>query len=229
MNDYFERPEYDNFRDILICFISTLQDYQAMPNVIGFNSKPERKHVFKDIFFNYDHNKILEKYDEDSLYEEFRKYFPVNNADSKKNFWRRWAKGIMDSCRYLTKFKTPKDFNDYFRSFNGDLGGVEEIKDSIWGIGFALSCNILKDLGFTDYCKPDTHLIDVLSKTGFCGKDQRTVFYKVRQIAKANNITPYHLDSIIWLICSGYYYKHDGVKIGSHKKEYIDLLNNELL
>ena len=68
VNDYFERPEYDNFRDILICFISTLQDYQAMPNVIGFNSKPERKHVFKDIFFNYDHNKILEKYDEDSLY-----------------------------------------------------------------------------------------------------------------------------------------------------------------
>lgn len=229
ITEYFDKKECNNFKDILICFISTLQDYQSMPNIIGFNSKPERKETYNKIFCDYDHMKILDNYDEDSLFNEFCKNFPVNNANSKQNSWRKWARGIIDVCGYLSRFDTPEDFNEHFRSFNGDLEGIVELQDNIYCMGFALSCNVIKDLGFTDYCKPDTHLIDVLSEIGFCSDNPRSVFYKVREIAEANNITPFHLDSIIWLICSGYYYKHDGIKIGSHKKEYIDLLKNELL
>ena len=43
-------------------------------------------------------------------------------------------------------------------------------------------------------------------------------------IATKSNVSPYKLDKILWLICSGKFYEHD-TKIKSHKEEFINRLN----
>ncbi|NCD05852.1 MAG: hypothetical protein EOL97_07010 [Spirochaetia bacterium] len=41
------------------------------------------------------------------------------------------------------------------------------ISKKISGIGFALACDFLKELGFTDYSKPDVHIVAVLTSLQF--------------------------------------------------------------
>lgn len=40
-------------------------------------------------------------------------------------------------------------------------------------------------------------------------------------------VTPYKIDKLIWLICSGRFY-HDDISIGRHKEEFINLIDDEL-
>lgn len=42
-------------------------------------------------------------------------------------------------------------------------------------------------------------------------------------------VTPYKVDKVFWLICSGYYYKEKpGVRIKGQKKELIDFLKSSV-
>ena len=58
------------------------------------------------------------------------------------------------------------------------------IAQKIHGIQFALACDVLKELSFINYAKPDVHLIDVLTKTGICEKHPINVFEAVTKMAK---------------------------------------------
>ena len=221
--EYDHSELLNSMNKLCIVFFSTIQDYQFMPNVIGFNN-PERRESFRKILFDFDHLKILENYDEESLFESFCDAFPVKNKESRSNSWRRYAKGILSICSYLTRFKNIQEFNEYCSGFHGDITLPDEMSREIIGMGFPLACNLIKDIGFNDYCKPDVHLKDVLAGTGYCNDDDRSVFDCVRAIASANDINAHAVDSRIWLICSGYYYKHN-VSIPSHKKELIEKIN----
>ena len=95
------------------------------------------------------------------------------------------------------------------------------MEKKIHGVGFAIACNTLKDLGFLDYPKPDVHLLDVFAELGLAERNQISVFESVVKMAKVCNVTPYKLDKIIWLICSGRYYLDD-INLGGRKKEFID-------
>lgn len=211
---------YTSFNDILYVFLVSMQDYQYLPGVIGLTTKPERKEIFEKIFFDYDHKRIIDKYNEETLFKEFCNSFPVKNANSKQNSWRRYAKSVLSACRYLNRFDTAEQFNNYILSFDGSLDIVYEFNKSIYGMGFAIACNTIKDLGFVDYSKPDTHLISVMHDCGLASNDVEEVFYKIRDIAKDNNDTPFNVDRMIWLVCSGNYF-YDNYQIISRKDELI--------
>lgn len=93
------------------------------------------------------------------------------------------------------------------------------------GLGFVLCCDFLKELGYHDYCKPDGHMIEVFNKTGLCKDNAYDVFKCIVKAAREENMTPYKLDKIVWLICSGLYYK-DNIITKSYKKELIEFLKN---
>ena len=221
----YDLSEYvKDMKQLCRVYFSTIQDYQFMPNVIGFND-PERRKIFDEILFDCDHIKILQEYDDNSLFEEFCKHFPIKNKESKSNSWRRYAKGIISICEYISQFDDIDEYNRYCDSFKGDVSLPEEMSSKISGMGFALACNLLKDIGFNDYSKPDVHLKDVLSQTGYCERDDYSILNCIREIADANNVKAHTVDSRIWLICSGYYYKQ-GISISSHKEELIKKINS---
>jgi len=89
-------------------------------------------------------------------------------------------------------------------------------------MGPAIALNIIKDLGFTDYAKPDTHTRDVIGAMGF-ETDNESVVDAIRLIARENNDTAFNVDRMIWLICSGNYFE-DGIEIPRHKSELIGML-----
>ncbi|MCB0540102.1 MAG: hypothetical protein KDE33_21475, partial [Bacteroidetes bacterium] len=103
----------------------------------------------------------------------------------------------------------------------------------IRGIGVALACDFLKEIGFLDYGKPDVHLQEILIAAGFLEpslKNKIEGVYKVLNIidviAEKNNITSYAVDKSIWLIGSGKYYLA-GYKTRNRKKEFIEKVKME--
>ena len=106
------------------------------------------------------------------------------------------------------------------------------ISSKISGIGFALACDLLKELGYTYYPKPDVHMIDVFHGIGLCEKDPISVFETIERIATDcrtvdDSVTPYKVDKVFWLICSGNFYK-ENLSIKRHKAALIELLKNEM-
>jgi hypothetical protein len=95
------------------------------------------------------------------------------------------------------------------------------MSEEIFGYGFSLACDFLKELGFTNYVKPDVHLIDIFSGVGLSSKHVLDVFQTASQIAHDVNETPYAVDKAFWLIGSGKLYLV-GKKFKTNKFQFID-------
>ena len=84
----------------------------------------------------------------------------------------------------------------------------------IHGFGFPLACDFLKEIGYTGFGKPDTHLKKIFGKLHLSrsSKDY-DVFRAILRIAAHAGKTPYEVDKIFWLVGSGNFY-HNGLGIG---------------
>ena len=158
---------------------------------------------------------------------------------------KRWLHSVQDSGSFLLNFKSGTDFSERFASLPSDylFAGPILIKRKITGIGFALACDALKELGFTQYVKPDTHINTVFIQLGLARDvsskldTQLNVFDAAIRLVNTYNksnskpITAYELDKLIWLSCSGHFYLHK-TRIGKGKKDLrgalIQRLNEEL-
>lgn len=106
------------------------------------------------------------------------------------------------------------------------------ISQKISGVGFALACDTLKELGFTNYPKPDVHLMDVFSALGLSDNDPVSTFEAIVKMSENckvfdAEVSPYKVDKIFWLICSGrFYLETPEINIGRHKKQFVELLKN---
>lgn len=202
-----------DLKEVYRAFIRTAQNYQFMPNVIQFDN---RENTIAEILHDFDYKYVF-TLNPDDLYDDFKSTFGISSEKS----WRLWSKAVVDSAKFICPFKSINEF-DEFVTKSKDLKTVPLlISRKIRGIGFALACNALKDIGYLDYVKPDVHLIDICDALGITGRDQIEVFDAMQQIAKDNNITPYKLDKVLWLVCSGYFYE-DQIRVKGRKEELIN-------
>ncbi len=225
LKKYFkgDNRDYKTLTDVYIQFIHSAQNYQAMPNVIKFN---ERKEQISSILQGFDYKNIAEM-SEEKLYRKFRDEFHVTTTDQKQNSWYKWTCSVIDSAKFISGFEDTTDFDSFINRFDYNtttrMALPLVIQKKIRGVGFALACDLLKELGYTSYPKPDVHLMDVFKGAGICKGDQISVYEAIVQMAGDCNETPYKVDKVFWLICSGNYY-HDKIKEESHKEELIELL-----
>lgn len=219
-----------SLEDIFERFIESAQNYQGMPNFIKFS---ERKTRIKELLHNYDLNWIVNQ-NLDYLFSVFSEEykFKISNPNLKFNSWYKWLHSVIDSAKFLLSFKDFNEFKGFIEQFNYNLTIRTALplllSTKISGLGFALACDILKELGYTNYVKPDIHIIDICYELGLCdSRDPILVFETMIHIAEENNITPYKLDKIFWLISSGNYYL-DNIKTKNHKKDFINYMKKEL-
>jgi len=75
------------------------------------------------------------------------------------------------------------------------------LDQEIFGLGFALGCDWLKEMGYADYAKPDTHTIDILYGTGVAPSQKNYVVFKTMVgIARDNDEPPAVIDRLSWFI-----------------------------
>lgn len=224
----------ENLTDIYIQFISSAQNYQRMPKVINFNG---RKDEIQQILFDFDYKQIR-GLDTEELYQTLRNRFDAGGADNKFNSWHKWSRSVVDSAKFLCDFKDADDFKEFVKCFDYNVSTRMAlpllISEKISGIGFALACDLLKELGFTDYPKPDVHLIEIFSALGLSEDDPISTFEAIVRMSDIceevdPTATPFKVDKVFWLIGSGRFHKETPeITIGRHKEEFIQMAKREL-
>ena len=228
LEKYFNvEKKFKSKNEILSRLLASLQNKQMATNVIGF-WKDNRQPIFENIFLNYDSDAILNTYKkEDSLFDCFTKHFYPKNAESNRNLWRLYAKSVISACKFISKFKDEKDFDKFVNLFSynefSSAALPMVLEKEIFGLGLALACDFLKELGYTQYPKPDVHIKEIFHTFDFCEDNDYSAYKAVIEMAGIVKETPYKVDKIFWLISSGNYYI-DGEKIPGNKENFIETI-----
>ncbi|MDM8270209.1 hypothetical protein [Thermophilibacter provencensis] len=111
------------------------------------------------------------------------------------------------------------------------------------GLGPALVRDFLKECGCVWLAKPDVHAIEIFKRLKILDKNKDTAYYgsvkgadqfteKIFNFARSlranstmnhSSITPYKLDKLVWLLCTGNFYLHE------KKTDIHDLISVNLL
>ena len=136
-----------SLRDIYVQIIKSAQNYQGMPKVINFE---KRKEQIEEILYGFDYSRVQGLSVED-LYHRFRKEFHVTSNDSNRNSWNKWSHSIVDAAKFVNEFTDVNDFENFVGRFDYNISTRMAlpllISTKISGIGFALACDLLKELG----------------------------------------------------------------------------------
>ncbi len=206
---------------------SSLQNSGNMQNSIKFNDEKSHSYeIIKKTLFDFDAKKVLAEYNtSDEIYEKLKKNGIRDNAKdlSKNTNWKKYAKGLFEGADFLLNQNGEEKIQELIAlnsstTFNQEwLERINEIT-KIHGLGFALTCDWLKECGCTWLAKPDTHINTVYNVLN--GKEEKAtvkekevieyMFNWAKEIKNStdNSMTPYKLDKIIWLICTGNFYLH---------------------
>jgi hypothetical protein len=216
--DQYMRPTPDcrkpnTLAEIYEQLLRSAQSAQSMPNVIGGSIGGIES--LSMVLFGFDPSAVAEKYpasDEGCkrLFDDIREQLaPRGKLNyNPRSLWRRFCGTSTSGAAFLARFADAQAFYAWAEPFDaGEQSRVQiatEIARQIDGIGFALACDFLKEVGFTNFSKPDVHIKQIFSQLGLSRTtDDIEVFKAVGRIARNVGVTPYEVDQLFWLVGSG--------------------------
>ncbi len=199
-------PEQITIQSAYELMLSMLQDFSRYSNVINYKSHSEK---IKDILHDYDLS-FISTLDPSNLLGRFKKEFEFK----KDTMWMRYSKGVVSGAKFLIKFKDHDEFISTLNSFDqSDMTRIAfalYLSSTIDNMGFAVACNWLKELGYSNYAKPDTHTKDICDALGLASKkNDIDCFEAIGKVAREAGVKAYSVDKVWWLICTGNFYRYN--------------------
>ena len=211
--------------------MESLKNKQSMPNSIGDINK------LKKFVLNFNPKKVNKIYGNEwkALFKKIKdSYTPPGpmNIKNERSYWVVYVKGILSSAKFLSNFNSVKEFDKFAKSFFRNEFIIAALpmllEKEIFGFGFPLACDFLKELGYVQYGKPDVHIKDIFYELGLVNsRDDYEVFKTIVKIGFLANRDPVIVDKVFWLIGSGNFYKSN-IKIGRQKSEFIKTIKAKL-
>lgn len=204
-----QESRFDNILDAHHRLIESLSNRNMMASVIGFK---KREKGMRSILFGYNPHRIIANYkDADELLGKFKNEFNLQNIQSKRSLWRKFAEGIISGSNFMASFRDKEDFDRFIKTFAHNKYTKAALpmllSKEIRGFGFALACDFLKELGYRDYPKPDVYLIKIFHGLGLSKSTEPYEVYKsIIEMAEVVGEDAYTVDKIFWLIGSGKFY-----------------------
>lgn len=205
------------------------QNKQGMPNSIGDIEK------ISPFIYNWDFKKVNNYYSSwENLFDNIQKsnYNPPGRMvkNNPHNYWVQFCKSILSISAFVSRFKSISRFNEFVEVFYFNeetrIALPLLIKEEIFGYQFALACDFLKESGYPEFVKPDTHIRDIFQGLHLTeGANDFQIFRDVIIFSKSINQLPYEVDKLFWLIGSGNFYLN-GIKIKTSKKDFIHSIMN---
>ena len=170
------------------------------------------------VLFQFNHVKVLNKYQDkesellDDIIEVVKPHGKVRKEE--KSIWPKYCRTILSAAEFISQFADSKAFFELVKYFYNDKRSMAAlpmiIEAEIYGIGFPLACDFLKELGFVNFGKPDVHVKNIFEASGLVPPKATNyqVLKSIIRVAENNGVTPYSVDKIFWLLGSGYYYNH---------------------
>ena len=161
LNKYLTPGSYKTLNEVYEGALSSICNRQGMPKNIKFS---ERHDQFKEILFDFDPAKVAEKYGTnwELVFVTIKeKINPNSKMDSKnpRNQWVIFSKGITSASSFFSNFRNKDEFDTFVGSFQMNKYSREALpmllSREIFGFGFALGCDFLKEAGYVGYPKPE--------------------------------------------------------------------------
>lgn len=229
----------DSINDIYKQLLESAQNANMKPSIIGNSINGIGS--LKYILFNFNPKKVLKQY---TSYEVILDSIIFNLMPTgeirrtSQSIWPKYCQSILSAAKFISQFKTANEFYQWINNFYQDDRARPAlpmlIANEIDGLGFALACDFLKELGYENFAKPDVHIKDIFIELKLCSAKANgyQIFKAILRVAKNSHVTPYNVDKIFWLIGSGNFYDDRQIgkngRIGSHKKEFINYALLEL-
>ena len=148
------------------------------------------------------------------------------NIKKENSYWAIFCRGSLSGAAFLSKFKSFNAFDRFVGSFTFNHLSIAAlallIEKEIYGMGFPLACDWLKDCGYSDYGKPDVHTQGILFETGMLKRDDTFECFKtMARIGKIVDQPVAVVDKVLWWIGSGKYVE-SGDKVTRQGKTFIE-------
>lgn len=233
LGDSFETNKSPSPSELFKRMLSSAQNANMKAGVIG-GSIGGFSNLGKALF-KFNPSKVRKAFagDPASLLAHIRKTLQPRGQirTSSKSIWPKYCKTVLSAATFLSQFRSGHDFHSWADHLYSDERTMAAlpliIAAEIEGIGYALACDFLKELGYTGYGKPDVHVKEIFIGIGLClpNASPYQIQKAISQVAKAERTSPYDVDKVFWLIGSGRFYKHPEIgkngRIGSMKKSFL--------
>ena len=209
----------------------------SLTNKVGMRATIGDIDVLGDYLFNFDPYQTHEHY-KDNWEKLFKKiqdnYTPPGpmNIKNKNSYWVIFCKGILSGAEFLSQFESYDAFDEFVNSFafnDISISALPILLDQeVYGMGFPIASDWLKEIGYSNYCKPDTHTIDILFGAGVVpSQGNYDIFKTMVRMGRVNNEPPAVIDRLLWFIGSGKYVGKDE-KITRQKAAFIQEVRPKL-
>jgi len=188
------------------------------------------------VLFGFNPNKVSDVYgvNSDQVLSEIESKLKPSGKIRKtpKSIWPRYCETILSAARFFKQFASSKEFYEWANHLYQDKRSIAALPmilaEEIYGIGYPLACDFLKELGFINYGKPDVHIIEIFEGLGLCHKGATP--YEIQkiivQIADEKGVSAYNVDKLFWLIGSGKFNDHPAIgnqgSIGRNKERFLE-------
>lgn len=234
------QPRPDSIAGIYLRLLESAQNANMKSGVVGRAIGGVRN--LSEVLCNFQPKAILEKYkDWETVLNDVEEHLtPVGRIrKTSRSIWPQYCRTILSAAKFMAQFDAADDFYqwvDFFDNDNRARAALPMLIDNeIQGIGFALACDFLKELGYINFAKPDVHIRDIFTGLNLCpeGATSYQIFKAVVRLAENAGVSPYNADKLFWLIGSGYFYQDEQIgnkgRIGSNKMEFIAYARERLV
>lgn len=207
--------------------LESVQNAGMGPKVIGGTIGGLDK--LAELVCDFEPKLVVEKY-QGNWQKVLRDIFTIlkprgKRRETSRSLWPRFSKAIVSGADFLSRFETADDFYkwiDFFDKNDNARPALPMLLDrEISGFGFPLACDFLKEIGYANFGKPDVHLKKIFTALKLSSTaDDYEVFKSIVRVAKNNDVTPYNVDKLFWIIGSGSF-SLDKKSIGRHRDKFI--------
>lgn len=223
-----------SIENLYLRLLSSAQNANMKAGVIGGSIGGVEK--LGSVLCNFSPTDVVEKYGNNflTLLNDVETQLKPNGKFRKtpQSIWPKYCNTALNAANFLSQFSSGGEFYSWANHYYKDPRSLAALplilEQEIYGIGYPLACDFLKELGFINYGKPDVHIMDIFIGIGLCNSKlspyqiQKTIV----EIASANNVSAYNVDKLFWLIGSGKFYDHPDIQsTGRNKSDFIEQYN----
>ena len=199
-------------------------------------------HNLSKALSGFDPTKVLKTYggNPEKLLDDIEKKVKPRGKIRRKprSIWPQYCWTILSGAELMVEFRSASNFFEWVDFFDRDSRARPALpmllSEAVSGVGFALACDFLKEMGYANFPKPDVHLKRIFEALRLCPDpwDTYQLFKSIVRLARHAGVTPYAADKALWLIGSGRFYDNPEIgndgRIGSHRAEFIARMNQIL-
>lgn len=209
LEKYLHTAHFTSLDEVYLRLIKSGANRNRVANIIRSGTQGGVQNL-SGILFDFNPHLVKKAYSQDHqlLLSKILETFNLQVNRNAKGIWPKFARTILEGAQFLDQFESYTDFDefiDYFYRHERARPALPlYIGKEIYGFGTALACDFLKESGWQEYGKPDVILTRFFKEGKLVEKDDDyNVMQAIVRVARHNNITPYAVDKVFWLIGSG--------------------------